>query len=215
VIARFIEQIDAWLLRQQCRHGGAPLLPARKRRDRAQRVFGKTQTFKCRVRDGQVALAFTLPELQVRMAPDHDRLQRAHTQGLFAILRQQSQLLRDMTAREVAYISLVDVNAAVTRRGQARKRVQRQALAAAVAPKNGKELTAADRERQVLHQHARAGRNRELLGAQRRHGCRRVTLQTPAVKPAVAGSSLRDQRARSCSRPAPSTHSSSDSAHSW
>ena len=172
----------------------------------------------CCLGDGQILRPFALPEAQVRVAPDHDRFQSGHRQRLLAILRQQSELARDLAAGQRAHVGPMHQHAPGVRRGQTRQRMQGQALAATVAAQDGQEFAALHRQRQFSHEHPRARGDRQRLGSQRRcrrvHGCSRSALQLPAVKPALSGSRLRVQRARSCSRAAPSTHSSTASAHS-
>ena len=147
VIAWLIEQVDLRRLYQQRRHSHAPLLAPRQSRHQALRELGQTETRERRVRDRQIVGPLTLPEAQVRMAADHDRFEHSHGERFLAILRQQAQLACHLASRQRSHIGTLQQHTAVARRSQPGERMQRQALAAAVAAENGQELPAGERHR--------------------------------------------------------------------
>ena len=100
MIGRLIQQIHARRLRQQGSHGGTPLLTAGKSRQWPLGMPCDPEALQRLGGEFAVRRRFALPELQMRMAPGQYRLERCQSQRLFAILRQQTQVLGDRAALE-------------------------------------------------------------------------------------------------------------------
>ncbi len=140
VIGGLIEEEYCRLLRQQARHRRAALLATRQRAECAIRAVLDAHARQGCADDVQIRGRFATQPADVGMAAEEGGFKNRQRQRIFPVLRQQGHAPGDLGAAQRSEIAAVERHPPARWCPQTRERVQRQALATAIATEHGDEL---------------------------------------------------------------------------